>query len=328
MEYDDNVFDFGDPSQYKVHILNTYIDNIYVLYISPFELPRIKRILDKKNIQAEFFLGTNGISELYDQFQDYTIKRKYDREHIKTNGAFGHIHSFIQIITDAIKNNYKKILILEPDVYFSKQFDKLIEEYLKMDYKLLYLGASQHNWKNIIISNKMYKANNTCGTFGIVIDNSIFDEYLELLKQLKCPSDICLFKIQEKYNNCFVTYPNLLCCDVTKSSTSGKRHQLAMAEKFKWFNNMYVYENDYQFKVDRNKNYKICFYVNSLLTNGCFVVKEMDIDKTDKIYFNNFIYDNKIGCHVYNYHTQTDLITIETNNAFFDDIKLKILKDL
>ena len=117
----DNIID-------NTHVIHAFVDHIYVLYVSPCECIRIKNLLNKKGITAEYYQGVNGHSDLFDEFDDYV---KDNKGHIKTVGGFGHIHSFIGIIKDAIKHNYKNILILEPDVYFSNKFDDVIERYLK-----------------------------------------------------------------------------------------------------------------------------------------------------------------------------------------------------
>ena len=43
-------------------------------------------------------------------------------------------------LKNAIQKNHKKILILESDIYFCKDFDKLISSYLQLNYHILYLG--------------------------------------------------------------------------------------------------------------------------------------------------------------------------------------------
>jgi len=343
--------------QNNTHILNVYIDHIYVLYISPCEIYHIKKLLTMKNITAEYFLGIDGANELFDEYNDYIT---YNPNHnLKSMGAYGHLHSFIKLLKDAIQNNYKNILILEPDVYFSTDFDTCIEKYLQMNYKLLYLGASQHDWSEIdhkinkqtpskpninkpninkpninkpnIIkpkSNKpsinkpkdYYCAHKTCGTFGIIIDSTIFQEYLSLLEEKTHPSDICLFVLHKKYNNCYVTYPNLICCDVTKSTTSGRRIQIDMMNKFKWTRD-YVLENEYQFTVKINIQYQIKFKINSYTK---LQRKYMTIsDGNDKITNINLSDENlKKDMYVYLYKSQTNCIVITTFNIFIDDIML------
>jgi len=264
------------------HILNKYFDNIYALYISDFEFERIKYKLINNKIQAEYYFGMDGYNnlDLYNQFNQYFEKKNNDKKstnYIKSPGAFGHIHSFIKIIQDAINKKYKKILILEPDIYFDKNFTHLVESYLTINYKILYLGASQHNWDNILQKKGYYYANNTCGTFAIGLDSSIFKEYLIKLKELINPSDVCLFDIQKKYNtHCIVVYPNLITCDVTKSTTTNRwRSQEELIKKFKWISS-YINNERFMYLVNYDSIYKVVMEINyhDKKKKGWFVFKD------------------------------------------------------
>lgn len=259
------------PNHTEKHILNLHFDNIYVLYISLYELERIKYKLEKINLNAQYFRGANGKSELASQFNDYINEHTLlkSKSYMKTAGAFGHVHSMINILADAIRKKYKKILILEPDIYFSHNFNELIVKYLNLDYKLLYLGASQNDWtkitksENELNSSYVYNAISTCGTFAIGIDNSIFNEYMEILKKKDKPSDTCLYPIQLKYiNKCLVTYPNLISCDVTKSTTVCRwRSQSELINKFRW-TRIYDIDEKLTYHVNCDSIYKITIEIN------------------------------------------------------------------
>ena len=98
--------------------LNKHFDNIYLLYISQKEINKVKHKLYKHNIKVQYFKGVNGKKELYDKYKNFHNKKR-----ISSIGAFGHLHSFINILKDAINNNYNKILILEADIYFCRKTD-------------------------------------------------------------------------------------------------------------------------------------------------------------------------------------------------------------
>lgn len=213
----------------KSIFLHDLFSQIYCLYINKRELCNIKSKLDQKHIQANYFKGINGKKTLQDKYKMYG-------KQIHSIGAFGHIHSFMAILNDAIANNYETILILESDIYFDIDFDEKINKLPQ--YKLLYLGCSQHNWNDVTINDNYYYANKTCGTFAIALHKSILKEYLNLLEEFTYPSDTCLFKLQEKYyGECFVIYPNIIICNVTHSLTDKPRSQLEIIQKFKWHTN-------------------------------------------------------------------------------------------
>ena len=270
------------------HILNSHFDKIYLLYISPREYNKIKPKLTEKNIAVQYFKGYNGRAnkEEFDIYLTKHIKLKRTNKTIKllTHGAFGHINSMIMILSDAIKNSYRKILILEPDVYFCKDFENRVVPYLEMDYKLLYLGAYQYKfffkdtWPYIDTTYKKemmretgvkagyYRPYMTLGTFAVGIDNSLFVEYRNMLQQMNMTSDVYITKLQYKYRDeSIVCYPNLICCDLTRSSTTLGRKQIPMMKNLRW--NMIPYDlTDYHtMRTMKGMQYVLDMEINSFL---------------------------------------------------------------
>lgn len=276
-----------------MHILNKKFDQIYLLYINNFEYHRAKHKLDEKGIKVNFFKGVNGYEEdgKYNVYLKTYSKFKDSNDHFLLNrGAFGHISSFINIISHAVKNNYNNILILEADIYFCKNFDIKCARYLEMDYKLLYFGASQSAYYNEdtwdIIDDKysnqlksgFYFANKTLGTFAIGINKSIYNELLRIFKEMKQPTDASLKEIQDKYRKeCIVCYPNIICCDISKSNTTQVKNQISSLNRLRWvieyeFNDIMVYH------VERNNWYEFNFDINSMY-NEFFI----NINNNDRI---------------------------------------------
>ena len=111
-------------------ILNTYFDQIYILYITKNEKSRIQPKLEYLNIDANYFKGVDARNEAC-------------KTPIK-GGAYGHVSSFIKIVEDAQKKEFKRILILEPDIYFCENFNQEFKKFIgKMgEWKVLHLGAS------------------------------------------------------------------------------------------------------------------------------------------------------------------------------------------
>jgi len=268
------------------NIVNLHFDNIYVLHITMYELERIKEKIQDNNLTVQYFRGVNGKATLLNKFTEYydNHRKNKSKSFMKTVGAFGHVHSMINIIQDAIEKKYKKILILEPDIYFIENFQYKVKQYLSLDYKLLYLGASQHNWTNIKnYTSGLYYAQDTYGTFAIAIDNSIFTEYLNILKKLENPSDVCLYQIQKKYpTQCIVTYPNLISCDLTKSTTANRwRSQLELSTKFKWYGHDYQIYDKFPYDVNPNSIYKIVIELNYYEPNKSCYLKIVDNNNND-----------------------------------------------
>ena len=294
-----------------MHKLNQHFDNIYLLYITDFELQQAKYKLEKRNIKVQYFKGVNGRESLQGKYKTFSKKDK-----ITTLGAFGHLHSFINIMKDAIKNNKnKKILILEPDIYFRKDFDEHIDKILQLDYKLLYLGCTQISWNGIEFRGNYYLSHLTFGTFAIALDCSIFKEYLELLQSLERPSDTILFKLQKKYKGqCFCAYPNLIICDITHSSTFKGHNQMERMKKIRW-DTFYDFERIYHFKIKKG------WVKMRVMLNSNFGYKKgfLKIDGVPLIRLPNVLFKENIIHIKTNSNALT--LTIKSKGLFIQNIK-------
>jgi GR25 family glycosyltransferase involved in LPS biosynthesis len=322
------------------HILNNYFDNIYVLYIDNDELNKITPKLQKRSIKVQFFEGVNGykITERYSLYVKNfnTVNKLNPNAKLLNCGSYGHILSFINILKDARTKNYKKILILEPDIYFSEDFDKQCIKYLSMDYNMLYFGASQNmyyreeTWDIIEKSsiNELkkgyYFAHNTLGTFALAINSTMYNDCIDALIKMEAPTDVSFIKLQTKYKNkCIVCYPNIICCDLTHSKTSTTKHQIDSMKNLRW-NIKYDFEDDYNFKTENNCWYEIEIDVNSYFGN--FTIKIFDnlkkiiFPELNNISFKHFYVNKKITIY---YVSKSNTTTIKLNNIFVDDIKIK-----
>lgn len=329
----------------NMHILNRYFNKIYVMYISEYELNRIKPKLEEKNIVVEYFLGSNVRQTplLRYEFEQYVNEHKNNnsKHYIKMSGSYGHILSSISIIEDAVANGYWRILILEPDIYFIEDFEKKVEKYLKMDFKLLYLGASQHNWsliddkyKSHMAIDNYYFANMTYGTFAIALHRPAFFDYLRYLRMRIYASDACLLHLHKKWKEkCIVAFPNLIMCDVTKSLTTDRwNSQNQIAKLFRWSNNYHVWDK-HTFNIESNRVYKVSIEINDYdKTKPCFFqMFNAEGSTTPRIQIpNDMMFERKakpihgqtIVCdeyHIYFYSTSPN-VYIVTENIFVDNI--------
>ena len=177
----------------------------------------MKNKLDKYNIDFERFPAING-----KEIKNIKLLR-YGNE-----GAVGNKKSVIEMIKLAKKNNYKRILLLEDDLIFIKNFNKKFnssyDELIKKnkDWKLLYFGASDRKKSN---DKQKYfrKPHNSYGSFAVGIDNSVFDLILKFENDNRPIDDVMVEEIQK--NNKFKTIifnPMLITADQRKiSSTDG-----------------------------------------------------------------------------------------------------------
>ena len=163
-------------------------------------------------------------------------------------GQLGCLSSHILILEDAIKNNYKKILIFEDDIILKDSWENIKTAANNLQYletNLLYLGCSQHRWnriktlaekrENIKIEKNYYHCIRSYGSFAVIINNSIYETLLNMYKQKCKPVDNYLIDYQlNNKEKCIVMYPNKVIADVTTSNTGKARNQNKMAKKFRW----------------------------------------------------------------------------------------------
>ena len=170
-------------------------------------------------------------------------------------GSLGILKTNKIIIDDAIKNNYKTILILQDDIILAKDFYPKFRAALSSimnhnpDYKLIFLGAMQHKWNNIIvpsISQPWYNCYTSAeGAFSVIIKNTCFQEMLEFITNYIMPIDSgALSFIQDKYpDDCYVIYPNIIISDIRDSDLRLARN--IENSIFRWNPNDYDFITNY-----------------------------------------------------------------------------------
>ncbi len=209
-------------------LINTYFDRIFVINLKKRNDRKEAMInkLKKTNItNYEFVDAIDGYEQPY--FQLYQKRSKYSGFY-EGAGAFGVLYSVLKILICSRMNKYKKILILEDDVIFHKNFIKIFNEKIKNipSWKLLYFGTSMEKWRinerTLIYHQKGYliSKGQIQGAFSIGIDCSIFDELINSIQTTNKPWDIGPLKeINLKYNfQVFVFFPYLTVCETKDSN--------------------------------------------------------------------------------------------------------------
>ena len=231
--------------------INTYFDKIYCINLKDKKerWNRVNAIFNDLSINVERFDAINGdlISDEYFK----SITDKYNPENligeeasliglIENKKSLACLLSHLEIIKEAKLNNYKKILIFEDDVFFCENFNFRIKEISKLNWKLIYLGASQFNWQGISTSNGFYSSKKTLGTFAYGIDSSIYEELISLLETKRKSIDNLLSEIQENhYGQCYTFYPNIVISNVENSDIRESKNIIDYANKVKWNLNLF-----------------------------------------------------------------------------------------
>ena len=69
------------------------------------------------------------------------------------------------MLVNAKRNGYQRILVLQDDTIFHNDFFEEFKSKINVindeKWKLLYLGASQHEWRSVNILNDYYHPNGT-----------------------------------------------------------------------------------------------------------------------------------------------------------------------
>jgi len=239
-----------------VEFINNYFDKIYVLNMQkrPDRWVRTTNLLEENHIyNVERFIGFDGNeSDHKNEWEAYKKKplsqdeRLIKQKGIKSAGSWAILKSMRNLILDAKSKGYNRILTLQDDVFFHKQFiDKLQQSLsLILSWKLLYLGASQHGWNNININSSkgFYKCfGTTDGAFAVAIDCSVYDLILSEINKFVLPFDTgALCSVQKKFaDECYVLSPNLIIADVRDSNLRKSRDLNHTGLIFKWDLDMY-----------------------------------------------------------------------------------------
>lgn len=209
--------------------LNQYFDKIYIVNLKDDEkkLKKFKHKINKLDLTYELFNAVDGESLEFD-LPEYAMTNEYEQ---------GCLLSHLTIIKQAQENNYSRILIFEDDVKFAENFLVHVQKLnIIKQWKLIYLGGSQHDWSYIKYIDDFYYAKDTCGTFAYGIDCSIYSEILHRHKDNPTLTiDTILRHIQNKHTEeCYVFYPNLCSASVSESKIRNSRDQCLHDKKMKW----------------------------------------------------------------------------------------------
>lgn len=238
---------------------NTFVDMIYVinLDIRKDRWANVIKNFESHNIYN--YTRVSGIpgkeephySEWLAYFKNPTLypyeKRRYNRKSMKMPGSLGILKTNKLILEDALEKGYKKILILQDDIIFCKDFyNKFWHSYNDIiknedNPKLIFLGAMQHRWNDIEIKEPWYYPTApTEGAFAVIINDTIIHEMLDIINSYIMPIDSgALCMIQEHYpKSCYVIYPNVIISDITNSDLRAPRDLLKTP--FKWNPNYYL----------------------------------------------------------------------------------------
>jgi hypothetical protein len=227
--------------KYMSNKVNIYFDKIYILNIDK-HIDRwlnIKKIFDHfKIFNYKRFPGIDG-SLLKDEWKNNHNNTDKSCD-IKNPGSWGILSGMKNLLMDAKKNKYTRILILQDNIIlhnnFNKEFNKNINK-IPNNWNLLYLGTtSQHE---TFSHNEAYYHPNgkTYGSFAVGIHSRMYDYLIKLIDARFGSFDVgCLGNIQKNFNRtCYVMQPYLIFIDLKENinhNRHSKKNKLKRSPKF------------------------------------------------------------------------------------------------
>lgn len=178
-----------------MHLLNTFFEKIYIINLDrrPERWNAARQELERWGIAAQRVSAVDG----HDcRGQGYRLAL----------GAVGLIKTNINILYDAKANAYSRILILEDDVVFSQEINK-IDQYLNAvpeDWEMLYFSGN-HNGHVVgvmppsVVNDKVLRIHETFSTHSIGIDHGMYDAIIEAITPCQKPLDVYYAELQKKH---------------------------------------------------------------------------------------------------------------------------------
>lgn len=164
------------------------VDKVYAINLPTSEERRnnIMRQCHSIGTHFEMVKAINGREE-----NVYWVQNEWNSKHDGwTQGAAGLVHTTINIIEDAIANNYKTIMIMEDDIVFKPNVykeAKNLYQCLPDNWELFHLACQNYNPPRRIGNLHQLSGAWSCQIY--IINHLIYEEYLEWLRLVDRPID-------------------------------------------------------------------------------------------------------------------------------------------
>jgi len=246
----------------------------------------MKMLMRKHGINYQFAIVEKITNNLYNKMKVFPYRKEY------TKSDIGCLLSHMWCLKDIIDKGYKNAIILEDDIVFHKNFDKMFCDIMlkRPSYDVLLLGAcdfsfSSTNYRNI--SNGLYqpKKNAKCvhGAHAIYYSLEGAKYVYEFRLNNITYFDYDRSSIYEHFKeSAYICYPNLICCE---NSTSNLNH-------------------DYTFFSFFEKEYYGKCFVDFQYSDYNFIYLDI-IEKGDSLFVNDGeTYDSFMGRLIDNYFSR------------------------
>ena len=228
--------------------LDRYFDQIYIINLAHrtdrWQAMRYKM----QKLHISNYLKFPAINGKQEPFVSYWRKLPSFYE---SAGAYGLLHTIYQLLLHAHQNQHRKILILEDDVIFHRDFNQRFTQAVTKlpSWKLLYLGSSLHDWRFKerchFRTHYLTAKGSIPGAFALGVDASVFLALAWEVKKCQGPWDLLPLKvINTRFpGQCPVLFPNLVIADPTDSDIRNDKSLWAKAKKCRWNLSQYDFSN-------------------------------------------------------------------------------------
>ena len=160
---------------------------------------------------------------------------------IRSPYELAYILGHICCILDFLESKKEHALLFDDDLLVKTEIaesqhgiSSILDDILSYD--IVYLGASQHGWEDIVDQRQYLPNQNTYGTFAICISRRAALAYLHELLSFTLPADHALKKVVQIHTdfNSAVLFPNIFIADVTHSLIRPARDMRKHALKMRW----------------------------------------------------------------------------------------------
>eukprot|EP01137_Pigoraptor_chileana_P036912 Opistho-2@33241 len=241
--------------------INEYFDRVFYVNVDTQTGRRdtMRAALKSVGILAERFPAIDAETPALQAQHEAYMQRplgSYERRRkrgklLASAGAFAYLKTCDTLVRMARQRGYKRILLLDDDVSFHSEFNREFDRKIRLipdDWKVLYLGASQHVWLPTAITwmpglkNEFYHPLVTDGSFAVALDASVFDLILfEMSKTAHNFDSGALRATLVPYHlQSYAFFPNLIVADVSQSLIRGPRNVTAMARALRWDMSLYA----------------------------------------------------------------------------------------
>jgi len=184
--------------------MNNYVDNIYLINMDKDKdrLESVTKECENLNIKFERFPGIN-INNLSKNILDKYIPKEIQK--YGPNGMIGCGLSHLFVWKDAINKNYKNILVLEDDVFFTDDFNEYFLNVIKEvpeDYDILYLGYKDKicNPPKDCSFNYVYKPYFPLNLHAYIVSNKGLKKLVNLINKIDYHIDWLINRNIDKLN--------------------------------------------------------------------------------------------------------------------------------